>query len=176
WARRPSRHPRGGSLASAPAAVTGEGSGEEAPRRTIAASLARGAGSGLEIALVTAAICTELDREQAERAERGHEGDERENALMRARLCPLLLPWLPRSPQGYALTLQQLQYFLAAFRHGSFSAAAEELHLAQPSLSEQVRRLEAELGVRLFQRVGRGLKPTEAGHTLPPPRARAARR
>jgi DNA-binding transcriptional LysR family regulator len=66
------------------------------------------------------------------------------------------------------LTLQQLQYFLAAYRHGSFSAAAEELHLAQPSLSEQVRRLEAELGVRLFQRVGRGLTPTEAGHMLRP--------
>jgi DNA-binding transcriptional LysR family regulator len=66
------------------------------------------------------------------------------------------------------LTLQQLHYFLAAFRHGSFSAAAEELHLAQPSLSEQVRRLEAELGVRLFQRVGRGLAPTEAGRALRP--------
>ena len=55
------------------------------------------------------------------------------------------------------MTLQQLQYFLAAIEHGSFSAAAEALHLAQPSLSEQVRRLEAELGVALFQRVGRGL-------------------
>jgi DNA-binding transcriptional LysR family regulator len=66
------------------------------------------------------------------------------------------------------LTLQQLQYFLAAFRHGSFSAAAEELHMAQPSLSEQVRRLEAELGVRLFHRVGRGLTPTEAGNALRP--------
>jgi DNA-binding transcriptional LysR family regulator len=66
------------------------------------------------------------------------------------------------------LTLQQLQYFLAAFRHGSFSAAAEELHMAQPSLSEQVRRLEAELGVRLFHRIGRGLTPTEAGNALRP--------
>jgi DNA-binding transcriptional LysR family regulator len=66
------------------------------------------------------------------------------------------------------LTLQQLQYFLAAFRHGSFSGAAEELHMAQPSLSEQVRRLEAELGVRLFHRVGRGLTPTEAGNALRP--------
>ena len=66
------------------------------------------------------------------------------------------------------MTLQQLQYFLAAYRHGSFSAAAEELHMAQPSISEQIRRLEAELGVRLFQRVGRGLTPTEAGHTLRP--------
>jgi DNA-binding transcriptional LysR family regulator len=66
------------------------------------------------------------------------------------------------------LTLQQLQYFLAAFRHGSFSAAAEDRHMAQPSLSEQVRRLEAELGVRLFHRVGRGLTPTEAGLSLRP--------
>ena len=64
--------------------------------------------------------------------------------------------------------MQQLEYFLAAYRHGSFSGAAEELHMAQPSLSEQVRRLEAELGVQLFARVGRGLRPTEAGETLRP--------
>jgi DNA-binding transcriptional LysR family regulator len=66
------------------------------------------------------------------------------------------------------LTLQQLEYFLAAYRHGSFSGAAQELRMAQPSLSEQVRRLEAELGVALFARVGRGLAPTEAGETLRP--------
>jgi DNA-binding transcriptional LysR family regulator len=66
------------------------------------------------------------------------------------------------------LTLQQLEYFLAAYRHGSFSGAAQELHMAQPSLSEQVRRLEAELGVELFARAGRGLTPTEAGETLRP--------
>src|SRR4051812_47594163 len=40
--------------------------------------------------------------------------------------------------------------------------------MAQPSLSEQVRRLEAELGVELFARAGRGLTPTEAGETLRP--------
>src|SRR3954453_6119257 len=66
------------------------------------------------------------------------------------------------------MTLQQLQYFLATVEHGSFSAAAETLHMAQPSLSEQVRKLEAELGVELFARVGRGLKLTEAGRTLRP--------
>ena len=66
------------------------------------------------------------------------------------------------------MTLQQLEYFLAAYRQGSFSGAAQELHLAQPSLSEQVRRLEAELGVLLFARVGRGLTPTQAGETLRP--------
>ena len=66
------------------------------------------------------------------------------------------------------MTLQQLEYFLAAMDAGSFSAAAEELHLAQPSLSEQVRRLEAELGVELFARVGRGIVPTQAAHALRP--------
>jgi DNA-binding transcriptional LysR family regulator len=66
------------------------------------------------------------------------------------------------------MTLQQLEYFLAALDEGSFSAAAERLHLAQPSLSEQVRRLEAELGLPLFARVGRGVKPTEAAQALRP--------
>ncbi|HEY6761860.1 MAG TPA: LysR family transcriptional regulator [Baekduia sp.] len=66
------------------------------------------------------------------------------------------------------MTLQQLEYFLAALDEGSFSAAAERLLLAQPSLSEQVRRLEAELGVALFTRVGRGIRPTAAGLALRP--------
>lgn len=66
------------------------------------------------------------------------------------------------------MNLQQLQYVLVAYEHGSFTAAAEELHLAQPSVSEQVRRLEDELGVQLFRRVGRGLVPTEAGRALRP--------
>lgn len=66
------------------------------------------------------------------------------------------------------MTLQQLEYFLAAAEHGSFSAAAEQLHLAQPSLSEQVRKLESELGVALFTRVGRGIVLTEAGRELRP--------
>jgi DNA-binding transcriptional LysR family regulator len=73
------------------------------------------------------------------------------------------------------MTLQQLEYFLAAAEHGSFSAAADELHLAQPSLSEQVRKLEAELGVALFTRVGRGLTLTEAGHELRPHAERTLR-
>ena len=66
------------------------------------------------------------------------------------------------------MTLQQLTYFLASAEHGSFSAAAESLHMAQPSLSEQIRRLEAELGVPLFARAGRRLELTEAGRLLLP--------
>ena len=64
------------------------------------------------------------------------------------------------------MTLQQLEYYLRTLEHGSFSAAAEHLRLAQPSVSEQVRRLEGELGVKLFRRAGRGVVPTEAGLTL----------
>src|SRR3954471_11545569 len=73
------------------------------------------------------------------------------------------------------MTLQQLAYFVAAASYGSFSAAADALHLAPPSLSEQgrrlaeqVRRLEEELGVELFARTTRGLHLTEAGRTLRP--------
>ena len=66
------------------------------------------------------------------------------------------------------MTLQQLTYFLATAEHGSFSRAARELYLAQPSLSEQVRSLEAELGVELFARVGRGVVLTEAGRAFRP--------
>src|SRR5262245_57163544 len=66
------------------------------------------------------------------------------------------------------MTLQQLTYFLTAAQHGSFSAAAQSLHMAQPSLSEQIRRLEAELGVELFARAGRRLELTEAGRRLLP--------
>ena len=66
------------------------------------------------------------------------------------------------------MTLQQLRYFLAAAEHGSFSAAAQSLLMAQPSLSDQIRRLEAELGVPLFARAGRRLELTEAGRMLQP--------
>ena len=66
------------------------------------------------------------------------------------------------------MNIPQLAYFLSAAEHGSFSAAAKSLHLAQPSLSEQIRRLEGELGVPLFVRIGRGVTLTEAGKTLVP--------
>jgi DNA-binding transcriptional LysR family regulator len=66
------------------------------------------------------------------------------------------------------MTLQQLRYFLTAAEKGSFSAAAESLLMAQPSLSDQIRKLEAELGVALFTRAGRRLVLTEAGRMLRP--------
>lgn len=66
------------------------------------------------------------------------------------------------------MTLQQLTYFLAAAEHGSFTAAADVLRLARPSVSEQIGNLEAELGVALFVRTGRRLELTDAGRLLRP--------
>jgi DNA-binding transcriptional LysR family regulator len=66
------------------------------------------------------------------------------------------------------MNLQQLTYFVATARLGSFSAAADELRLTQPGVSDQVRRLEGELGMPLFTRVGRGLELTAAGRTFLP--------
>lgn len=66
------------------------------------------------------------------------------------------------------MTLQQLRYFLATARHGSFAGAADELLLKQPSVAEQIRRLEAELGVELFARTKRRLTLTAAGAALRP--------
>jgi len=65
-------------------------------------------------------------------------------------------------------SLRQLEYFLAAIEHGSFAAAAVELHIAQPSLSEQVRRLERTLGGPLFVRTNRNLQLTDLGRQLIP--------
>lgn len=70
--------------------------------------------------------------------------------------------------RAYEMTLQQLTYFLAAAEHGSFTAAADILRLARPSISEQIAHLEAELGVALFVRAGRRLELTEAGRLLRP--------
>ncbi len=65
-------------------------------------------------------------------------------------------------------SLHQLELFLAAYTHGSLTAAAEELGLAQPSVSEQIRLLERGIGAKLFVRVGRGVVPTEAAEALRP--------
>lgn len=64
------------------------------------------------------------------------------------------------------MELRQLQYFVAVVRHGQFTRAAEELWITQPALSQQVRRLEAELGVELLRRTSRGVLPTPAGEDL----------
>ncbi len=66
------------------------------------------------------------------------------------------------------MELHHLRYFEAVVRHGHVTRAAQELHIAQPSLSKQIQVLEAELGVALFNRVGRRLELTDAGELLLP--------
>lgn len=64
------------------------------------------------------------------------------------------------------LTVAQLRVIDAVRRHGSVTAAAKELHYTQPSVSHHLTRLEAQTGARLLQRVGRGIRLTEAGRLL----------
>jgi LysR family hydrogen peroxide-inducible transcriptional activator len=73
------------------------------------------------------------------------------------------------------MELHQLRYFCAVADTGSFSRGAEQSHVSQPSLSQQIRKLEDELGARLFDRLGRAVRLTEVGKTLLP-RARAVLR
>jgi DNA-binding transcriptional LysR family regulator len=64
------------------------------------------------------------------------------------------------------LDVTRLAVLVAVARTGSVTAAARELHYAQPSVSHHLARLEAETGSRLIQRVGRGIRLTEAGRLL----------
>lgn len=64
--------------------------------------------------------------------------------------------------------MQRLPYFVAVADHGSFTAAAKALHMAQPALSNQIHALEREFGVELFHRTARGAVPTAAGRALLP--------
>ena len=63
-------------------------------------------------------------------------------------------------------TMRQLQVFEAIVRLGSFTRAAEELFLTQPTVSMQIKKLTDVLGLPLFEHVGRNVEPTEAGLAL----------
>ena len=64
------------------------------------------------------------------------------------------------------MEIEQVQYFVAIARLGSFSAAAEELYISQSSLSKQISALERELGLQLIDRSKRKIGLTEAGETF----------
>ena len=64
------------------------------------------------------------------------------------------------------MDIRTMQYYLAVVREGTISAAAQALHVAQPSLSRQMKELEEELGVTLFVRGNRKITLTEEGMVL----------
>ncbi len=66
------------------------------------------------------------------------------------------------------MELHQLRYFCAIVETGSFSRAAQRTNVSQPSLSQQIRKLEDELGTRLFDRLGRSVRLTEVGQVFLP--------
>ena len=67
-----------------------------------------------------------------------------------------------------AITVTQLTAFLAVVRGGSVTAAADELIVTQPSVSAAIAALSRELGSELFERAGRGIRPTDAGVAFAP--------
>jgi DNA-binding transcriptional LysR family regulator len=73
------------------------------------------------------------------------------------------------------MDLRRLTYFLAVVDHGGFTAAADEVDVSQPALSLAVKELERELGVGLFDRVGRRVQLTAAGRALVEPARQALR-
>jgi DNA-binding transcriptional LysR family regulator len=66
------------------------------------------------------------------------------------------------------MELRQLTYFVTVAQKLNFSRAADELRVSQPGISQQIQALEAELGVKLFDRLGRRISLTRAGEVLLP--------
>src|SRR5687767_1264682 len=64
------------------------------------------------------------------------------------------------------MELHQLRYFVAVAQAGNFSRAAERCHVSQPSLSQQIQKLERQLNQPLFSRLGRKAVLTDAGRLL----------
>jgi LysR family transcriptional regulator, low CO2-responsive transcriptional regulator len=66
------------------------------------------------------------------------------------------------------MDVRDLEVFLSVAKHLNYTRAGDEVHLSQPSVSVRVRQLEAELGVKLFEQLGKKVALTEAGRLLIP--------
>lgn len=78
----------------------------------------------------------------------------------------MLLSYLLYWTGDEKVDLKQLTYFLAVAEEGQITAAAQNLHISQPPLSHQIKLLEEELGMRLFERGRRNVELTDVGRTL----------
>src|SRR5262245_56543092 len=67
---------------------------------------------------------------------------------------------------AHPIDSRQLRAFVILARTGSFTQTARELHLSQPAISHSMKSLEAEVRCRLFDRVGKSLRMTQAGEQL----------
>lgn len=66
------------------------------------------------------------------------------------------------------MDLRQIQYFVALYEEESITRAARRLHVVQPAVSMQIRRIELEYGVALFERTSAGVFPNDAAHAIYP--------
>ena len=64
------------------------------------------------------------------------------------------------------MELRQLRHLIAVVEHGSFSRAAEAVHLTQPALSRSIQALEAEVGAAVLERNRGAIEPTDVGRLL----------
>ena len=73
-----------------------------------------------------------------------------------------------RLKRGQGMDIHHLRILASVYKNRSFSRASEQLHISQPTISEHIKNLEAELGCTLFDRLGRSIMPTREAELMYP--------